>query len=58
MVNPLPTERDQSYYDRWHEMLRGPLPDGVAILEALHSANMPLFGTVTACPNCARSWIS
>ena len=34
----------QSYYDRWHEMLRGPLPDGVAILEALHEAGMPLFG--------------
>ncbi|MFB3304045.1 HAD family hydrolase [Pseudomonas sp. AMR01] len=34
----------QAYYDRWHEMLRGPLPDGVAILKALHAANMPLFG--------------
>ncbi|NWB93148.1 HAD family hydrolase [Pseudomonas agarici] len=34
----------QAYYDRWHEMLRGPLPGGVAILEALHSAQMPLFG--------------
>ena len=34
----------RSYYDRWHEMLRGPLPDGVAILEALHQAGMPLFG--------------
>ncbi|PIB49768.1 HAD family phosphatase [Pseudomonas sp. 2822-17] len=33
-----------AYYDRWHEMLRGPLPDGVAILKALHTANMPLFG--------------
>ncbi|NVZ65986.1 HAD family phosphatase [Pseudomonas gingeri] len=34
----------RAYYDRWHEMLRGPLPGGVAILEALHEARMPLFG--------------
>ena len=34
----------QAYYDRWHEMLRGALPDGVAILKALHQADMPLFG--------------
>lgn len=34
----------QAYYDRWHEMLLGPLPEGVAILTALHQANMPLFG--------------
>ena len=34
----------RAYYDRWHEMLRGPLPEGVAILEALHEAKMPLFG--------------
>jgi len=34
----------QAYYDRWHEMLRGTLPEGVAILEALHKADMPLFG--------------
>lgn len=34
----------QAYYDRWHEMLRGSLPEGVAILKALHQANMPLFG--------------
>ena len=34
----------QAYYDRWHEMLRGPLPEGVAILKALHQVNMPLFG--------------
>jgi len=33
-----------AYYGRWHEMLRGPLPEGVAILNALHQANMPLFG--------------
>ncbi len=34
----------QAYYDRWHEMLLGPLPEGVAILKALHQTNMPLFG--------------
>ncbi len=34
----------QAYYDRWHEMLRGPLADGVAILDALHEAKVPLFG--------------
>lgn len=34
----------KAYYDRWHEMLRGPLPEGVAILKALHHADMPLFG--------------
>ncbi|WP_460150160.1 HAD family hydrolase [Pseudomonas sp. S3_A03] len=34
----------QAYYERWHEMLRGPLPEGVAILNALHAAHMPLFG--------------
>ncbi|ELQ15770.1 HAD hydrolase, family IA, variant 3 [Pseudomonas fluorescens BRIP34879] len=34
----------RAYYDRWHEMLRGPLPEGVAILKALHAVNMPLFG--------------
>ncbi len=33
-----------AYYDRWHEMLRGPLPEGVAILKALHQADVPLFG--------------
>lgn len=34
----------RAYYDRWHEMLRGSLPAGVAILEALHEVKMPLFG--------------
>lgn len=34
----------QAYYDRWHEMLSGPLPEGVAILKALHQVDMPLFG--------------
>ncbi len=34
----------RAYYDRWHEMLCGPLADGVAILEDLHEAKVPLFG--------------
>ena len=34
----------RAYYDRWHEMLRGSLADGVAILEDLHEAKVPLFG--------------
>lgn len=34
----------RAYYERWHEMLRGPLAGGVAILEDLHEANVPLFG--------------
>lgn len=34
----------RAYYDRWHEMLRGTLPEGVAILQALHEAGMPVFG--------------
>ncbi|AZF51998.1 Hydrolase [Pseudomonas sp. R4-34-07] len=34
----------QAYYERWHEMLRGELPEGVEILTALHQAKMPLFG--------------
>jgi 2-haloacid dehalogenase len=34
----------KAYYDRWHEMLRGPLSEGVAILKALHQVDMPLFG--------------
>ncbi|KTC48270.1 haloacid dehalogenase [Pseudomonas fluorescens ABAC62] len=34
----------QAYYERWHEMLRGPLPEGVAILKALYAAHVPLFG--------------
>ena len=34
----------QAYYERWPEMLRAELPEGVAILEALHQVEMPLFG--------------
>lgn len=34
----------QAYYDRWHEMLNGPLSGGVDILRALHETHMPLFG--------------
>jgi 2-haloacid dehalogenase len=42
--HPHHKELIQAYYDRWHEMLRGALPEGVAILRALHEAKMPLFG--------------
>lgn len=34
----------EAYYDRWHEMLNGAFSDSVAILEALHETEMPLFG--------------
>ncbi|KTC35327.1 MAG: HAD family hydrolase [Pseudomonas sp.] len=34
----------EAYYGRWIEMLRGQLDDGVALLEDLHQAQMPLFG--------------
>lgn len=34
----------RAFYDRWPEMLRGPLPDGVALLQALHGHGVPLFG--------------
>ncbi|WP_288393418.1 HAD family phosphatase [uncultured Herbaspirillum sp.] len=34
----------RAFYDRWLEMLRGPLPDGVALLRQLHAQHVPLFG--------------
>ena len=34
----------RAFYDRWTEMLRGPLHDGVALLRDLHSKHVPLFG--------------
>jgi 2-haloacid dehalogenase len=33
-----------AFYSRWNEMLRGTLPDGVALMERLESANIPLYG--------------
>ncbi len=33
-----------AYYGRWHEMLRGELPQGVALLRRLHAAGVPLYG--------------
>jgi len=33
-----------AFYDRWTEMLRGPLDDGVALLRSLHANEVPLFG--------------
>jgi 2-haloacid dehalogenase len=32
-----------AYRDRWREMLAGPIPETVAILEALHEAEVPLY---------------
>ncbi|MCA1326508.1 HAD family hydrolase [Herbaspirillum sp. alder98] len=34
----------RAFYDRWTEMLRGPLDDGVTLLKDLHASRMPLFG--------------
>ncbi|EJN07187.1 HAD family phosphatase [Herbaspirillum sp. YR522] len=34
----------RAFYDRWKEMLRGPLDDGVTLLKDLHAMRMPLFG--------------
>ncbi|MFJ2336881.1 HAD family hydrolase [Pseudomonas protegens] len=34
----------EAYYGRWPEMLKGPLDEGVALLEELHQAQVPLFG--------------
>lgn len=33
----------RAFYGRWSEMLAGELPDGVALLETLHAANVPLY---------------
>ncbi|SEB22478.1 HAD family hydrolase [Paraburkholderia sartisoli] len=34
----------RAFYERWHEMIRGVLEDGIATLEKLDAANVPLFG--------------
>ena len=34
----------RAFYDRWKEMLRGPLDEGVALLKDLHAQQVPLFG--------------
>lgn len=34
----------RAFYDRWVEMLRGPLPEGVALLRELHAQQVPVFG--------------
>jgi 2-haloacid dehalogenase len=34
----------RAFYERWHEMLGGVLPDGVALVDALDAARVPLFG--------------
>ncbi|NUU01621.1 HAD family hydrolase [Herbaspirillum robiniae] len=34
----------RAFYDRWKEMLRGPLDEGVALLKELHAKQVPVFG--------------
>ena len=34
----------RAFYERWHEMIAGVLDDGIATLERLDSAGVPLFG--------------
>jgi 2-haloacid dehalogenase len=34
----------RAFYERWHEMVAGVLDDGVAIMEKLEAAEVPLFG--------------
>ncbi|HEY1609409.1 MAG TPA: HAD-IA family hydrolase [Paraburkholderia sp.] len=34
----------RAFYDRWHEMVAGMLPGGVATFEKLEAAGVPLFG--------------
>jgi len=45
-VNEFPEHRDliEAYYARWTEMLAGPIAEGVALMEALHQAGVPLYG--------------
>ena len=34
----------RAFYERWHEMVAGVLEEGVAIMEKLEAADVPLFG--------------
>ncbi len=34
----------RAFYERWHEMIGGVLEDGVATLDKLDAAGVPLFG--------------
>ncbi|OLL29512.1 haloacid dehalogenase [Burkholderia sp. SRS-W-2-2016] len=34
----------RAFYERWHEMVAGVLQDGVALMEQLEAAHVPLFG--------------
>ncbi|REG60087.1 2-haloacid dehalogenase [Paraburkholderia sp. BL6669N2] len=34
----------RAFYERWHEMVAGVLEEGVAIMEKLEAAEVPLFG--------------
>ncbi|HTI17819.1 MAG TPA: HAD family phosphatase [Trinickia sp.] len=34
----------RAFYERWHEMIRGVLEEGVALVDKLEAAGVPLFG--------------
>jgi 2-haloacid dehalogenase len=34
----------RAFYERWHEMVAGELEEGVALMEKLEAADVPLFG--------------
>ncbi|MBC8748984.1 2-haloacid dehalogenase [Paraburkholderia sp. WC7.3g] len=34
----------RAFYERWHEMVAGVLDDGIALMEKLEAAEVPLFG--------------
>ncbi|EEA02991.1 HAD-superfamily hydrolase, subfamily IA, variant 3 [Burkholderia sp. H160] len=34
----------RAFYERWHEMVAGVLDDGIALMEKLEAADVPLFG--------------
>lgn len=42
-IHPDKAELIAAYRGRWHEMLKGPIAGTVAILEALHAADVPLY---------------
>jgi 2-haloacid dehalogenase len=42
-IHPDKGELIAAYRGRWHEMLNGPIAGTVAILEALHAADVPLY---------------
>lgn len=41
--HPEHAELIHTFYPRWHEMLKGTLPEGIAILDGLHAAKVPVY---------------